>query len=161
MTPRWLLFGLVCPAAPPPEREEGLILQGRHHCVLNLSRGGGRTDVCLDKLQTNGKKMVAAANTIYLSMLGAMKVLVARQVPWTIENPERSLLWWIPEVDMLMQTGANDVLYHACMHGSMRLKSQRLCGPLGSSCLSAECDNTHQHLPWRSKKQLFTSEEAE
>ena len=121
----------------------------------------GRTDVPLDSLQGNGAAKVAQANAIYVTMLEAIAILSSRRIPWAIENPGRSLLWELPEVARLLEEGARDFMYHACMHGGKRLKSQRLRGTLQLDSIVASCDGQHAHLPWKSGDAFFTAEEAE
>ena len=102
-----------------------------------------------------------AANTIYKAMISTIQVLDARRVPWAIQSPWRSLLWWIPEVHALLDSGAVDIDYHACMHGGSRKKGQRVRTTFEMSHLAVVCDGQHEHRPWKLGRQLLTAEEAE
>ena len=73
--------------------------------------------------------MVDTANSIYKAMLVTIEV-ASKGTPWAIMNPERCLLWWIPEVVALLIQSATHVLHHAGMHGGNRMKSQKPRGTL-------------------------------
>ena len=120
-----------------------------------------KRDVALDDLQHKGEEKVRQANALYETMLDAIAILEQRYIPYAIENPDKSLLWSIPEVANLLEGAAKDYLYHACMHGGQRKKSQRLRGTLELSSLCIVCDNAHQHLPWRKGSRLLSAMEAE
>ena len=73
----------------------------------------------------NGERtMVETANSIFKAMLVTIEV-ASKGTPWAIKNPERCLLWWIPEVVALHIQSATHVLHHAGMHGAKRMKSQK------------------------------------
>ena len=88
---------------------------------------------------------------------------------WALENPRRSLLWWIALIaEILHLDGVFDVDYQACMHGGTRDKWQRLrTNVKGLQQLAVACDGTHVHQTWGSRmvdgqfKGFHTDEEAE
>ena len=121
----------------------------------------GRTDVDLDTLQHGSSARLEAANGVYRAMISAIvSTLQARNIPWAIENPATSLLWWIPEIDDLLKLGAKDYLYDACMHGGTRRKPQRIRSTIDFSSMEALCDGRHEHAPWKRGCRLYMAEEA-
>ena len=104
----------------------------------------------LTGLTPQSASRVRAANVLYDLTVDAANTLTSRGVIWTIENPDRSLFWWLPNVVDLLQGDCADVTFDACMHGSRRKKRSRLrCRPVAPfKGLEAHCDNSHSHLPW-------------
>ena len=94
---------------------------------------------------------VNAANRIYELCATIAKRCSTRGIPWSVENPGRSLFWDIPEIKSLLDiAGCDDVVFDNCMHGGKRPKSSRFrCWPHEHfKPLALKCDNSHTHLPW-------------
>ena len=86
----------------------------------------GRTDI---QLNAQESVRLSRATAIYRFMVRIIPKLEQRGVQWVVENPWRSLLWNIPEVQALLERpGIQDVDYTACIVCSERDKRQRLRG---------------------------------
>ena len=74
------------------------------------------------------------------------------KIGFTIENPSRSLLWWMPEMEALTSSKTNCFRHlSACMWGSNRNKRTALFTNIPAmASMATDCDNTHEHLPWAS-----------
>eukprot|EP00972_Heterocapsa_arctica_P022750 3349186-Heterocapsa_arctica.AAC.1 len=55
---------------------------------------------------------VTTANALIHFTLECIRLCDIANIHWAIENPERSLLWWIQDIVDLLQIGF-DVLYDA------------------------------------------------
>ena len=91
---------------------------------------------------------VRSANMLCDLVAAMCEVLASRQVPWSIENPESSLLWQYPAFLPLLPE-AFEVVLHTCMFGSPRQKKTKLLSSVDwFSALAVECDGSHPHQPW-------------
>ncbi len=113
---------------------------------------------------------VKTANVLYRWCTDAALQLHARGIPWTMENPRRSLFWWLPctlRTAPSTLSEVQDVVFQNCMHGGKRDKWTRLrCGHADAfAALQATCDRSHQHAPWGPKSPscggFYSAEEAE
>ena len=120
----------------------------------------------LPHLQGHNLERLEKANTIYLNCLILISAQrrVSRDV--IIENPSRSILWFIPQFAALLDHGFKDVEFQHCrwtLHSPSRDKWTRLRSTVPSlHLLSGRCCMQHKHLPWgRSGKSFATADEAE
>ena len=107
---------------------------------------------------------VQAANALYALVARVASACNEAGVLWVVENPARSIFWWIPEIVALLELhGVHDVYYDTCMFGGQRLKHQRLRGNFPELAAMGEmCDKAHVHLPYsRSQSGFDTALEAE
>ena len=108
---------------------------------------------------------VASANLIYLQMARFCEWLSSLNISWSVENPERSYMWLLPEWKHL-RSQCLDVVFDSCMWGSCRKKSTRfLTTCVEMLSLAKTCDNKHSHASWqpvrnKSGVQYATSQEA-
>ena len=88
---------------------------------------------------------VATANKLFVLSADICTYLCHCRIPWILENPGRSLFWWVPEVQALMnlegvelgpracsagRKDVDDIFFQHCMHGGARDKWTRLrCYP--------------------------------
>ena len=93
---------------------------------------------------------VEAANILYKLVASLAQELTSKEIFWSIENPWRSLLWWLPDVAALNSLEIDDVVFSNCMFGSRRDKKTRWRHfPAGVfDCLNVRCDGMHSHDPW-------------
>ena len=116
-------------------------------------------------LRGQDKERVDSANVLYDFVVSAAEACSSMNVPWSIENPENSYFWQIPEVvGLLKLPQARDIAYDACMHGGERLKKQRLRANFAElEEIGLRCDGSHTHLDWSFKtgKGFATAAEAE
>ena len=122
---------------------------------------------------------VATANKLFLLSAEICTYLCRRRIPWTLENPRRSLFWWVPEVQALMnlldvelgpracsagRKYVDDIFSQHCMHGGARDKWTRLrCYPATIfASLALSCNNDHEHKPWGAAGpgRFYTADEA-
>ena len=107
---------------------------------------------------------VQAANALYALVARVASACNEAGVLWVVENPARSIFWWIPEIVALLELhGVHDVYYDTCMFGGQRLKHQRLRGNFPElAAMGKMCDKAHVHLPYsRSQSGFDTALEAE
>ena len=108
---------------------------------------------------------VESANLIYLQMARFCEWLSSLNISWSVENPERSYMWLLPEWKHL-RSQCLDVVFDSCMWGSCRKKSTRfLTTCVEMLSLAKTCDNKHSHASWQPIKNKFgvqyaTSQEA-
>eukprot|EP00973_Karenia_brevis_P071233 9897747-Karenia_brevis.AAC.1 len=82
------------------------------------------------------------------------KNLTKKNIAWSIENPQNSLMWCTEGLraleDWLQEQGVfKAVTYQACMHGGQRPKRCKLWYfGLDLTSLEVYCDKSHTHLPW-------------
>lgn len=106
---------------------------------------------------------VSQANKLYMLCAEVFRYCVQEDIFVVLENPRRSLFWWIPEVnDLLKLPGVFDKEYNACMHGGERFKQQTLRTNVPElQHMAGECDESHEHQPYQVKKGEFsTADEA-
>jgi len=122
----------------------------------------------LKNLMGKDKSRVEAANELVRFCLKVIAICKKHSIEWVIENPMRSLLWFLKEVQQLQREGAADANYQACMYGGKRDKWQRLRSSMATiTKLSVQCDKQHPHEPWGPRLQsgvftgFHTDEEAE
>ena len=107
------------------------------------------------------------ANNLWWNALHLIRLCDELKIPWAIENPFDSLLWYTEEYAELIHrktAGAVDAVYHACMFGSERKKRQRVrttSAAVQQRLHQVDCDNGHPHRPWRVHGCFQTAEEAE
>lgn len=111
------------------------------------------------------KQRVEVANELYRLAVDIFRYCVAEDIFVILENPKKSLLWSIPEVQSLLNLPyVQDRNYDACTHGGKRLKHQRLRSNIAElQLLPGECDGSHPHEPYaydRATGQFSTAEEA-
>ena len=108
---------------------------------------------------------VESANLIYVQMTRFCEWLSSLNISWSVENPERSYMWLLPEWKHL-RSQCLDVVFDSCMWGSCRKKSTRfLTTCVEMLSLAKTCDNKHSHASWqpvrnKSGVQHATSQEA-
>ena len=95
----------------------------------------------LDELQ---KKQVTRANTLVRNMLRIVKLALAHNVPFIIENPHSSFLWKLPSMIALAETpGVRMIVCDQCMFGARwRKRTRFLVGavnPLDAEGLARRC----------------------
>lgn len=105
---------------------------------------------------------VDSANKVAAACLRIARQCQRLGIPYTLENPGRSLLWWMPGYAKLLRSSHN-VLFDMCMHGGRRKKYTCLVTNAAVfNQLSRECDGKHDHLPWDSADGRFlTAEESQ
>jgi hypothetical protein len=106
-----------------------------------------------------------SANFIYALFGDVCTDMSAKAIPWVIENPSNSLMWWMDCMTSLNKIDlVGDTLFHACMHGGSRDKLTRLRSSPHSMIMELEsrCDKQHQHRSWASLApgNFETAEEA-
>ena len=109
----------------------------------------------IEGLSDTEQARVNAANTIYLGLSEFLLTCTRQHVPWTVENPARSLLWLIPCVlELQNQTNACFYNYDTCAWGSHRMLQRSLLSTMPQMCgIQASCPGTHEHLPIGRSKQ--------
>ena len=105
----------------------------------------------ISELPDRDQERVFQANFLYKFVADACKVLSARGILWSVENPKNSLSWatsWMSA--MRAGTSCREVHFQHCMHGGTRDKRTMLLvsGDLDLSGLTSECDGKHTHSPW-------------
>lgn len=121
----------------------------------------------LPDLHPKHQVRVQAANTIYAIVAKLCSALRELSVPFTIENPGRSLFWYIDYiVHLLHLPDVMDCVFDSCMLGGTRAKRTRIrCFPgQAFQFLNVLCDQNHAHEPWGSSKHCggwATSDESE
>ena len=90
---------------------------------------------------------VREANRIWFFTYKLIRLLNALEVPWCLENPLSSILWWTPQAQRLIKT-STCITVHYCQYGVAWKKATRLmfgncevqescfrrCHPRGSIC---------------------------
>lgn len=96
------------------------------------------------------KERVDAANKLCRLTAEVCQWASLHTVFWCIENPANSWFWFMPEIAQLLQLpGAQDVVFHNCMHGGSRDKATRFRTNVAELQQPAVlCDKQHEHLPW-------------
>ena len=104
------------------------------------------------------------ANKVYDNAFEIIRVCLVLKVPWLVENPSNSYLWYLSSfADLLERDGVGDAIYDACEFGGDRPKRQRLRGThraLLDHFDAKLCTNTHVHKPWKVDGLPQTSIEA-
>ena len=92
---------------------------------------------------------IDAANAIYLGLSQFLAACTCKSIPWTVENPARSLLWSIPcMLELQNKTHARFYNYDTCAWGSKRMLQRSLLSTMPAMCgIQALCPNNHEHLP--------------
>ena len=121
----------------------------------------GRTDIGMQSLESGAAAKLAATNALYQTVIDAVRLLNLHGVPWAIENPIRSLLWWIPCIARLLAEGARDFVFDACMHGGSRKRSLVVRSTMNLASIVAVCDGNHKHEKWKSAGEFDIATEAE
>eukprot|EP00435_Cladocopium_sp_Y103_P017022 s3000_g4.t1 len=102
----------------------------------------------LPSLRGIHKIKVQAANCLYSFAAKLALLCEEHQVLFTIENPERSLMWLTPYFVPLVERFYMHVV-DACMYGSEHKKSTGLLANFKAPRLMMKCSGNHQHAPWR------------
>ena len=108
---------------------------------------------------------VKKANFLYKWTWKVIKMLDAKNIGWSVENPASSLMWITdPFVEMMQQLGQFDAFsFHTCMFAAKRKKDTAIWTsvPQLRAFLERKCDDSHQHLQWgRTEKGFATAEEC-
>ena len=109
----------------------------------------------LPGLTSNEQARVDAANAIYFGLARFLARCTQMNIPWSIENPARSLLWLIPQIlELQSQTRALFYNYDTCAWGSRRMLQRSFLSTMPEMCgIQAMCNNDHEHLPIGRTKQ--------
>ena len=76
-----------------------------------------------------------------------LRLAQQRGIAWTLEHPQPSLLWYLPEVRRLAE-GSHQVVYDLCSFGSPhRLRRQLLTSCPNLAELGCLCAGNHSHVP--------------
>ena len=122
----------------------------------------------LDGLSAHNQLKVDKANAITDFIVIVIRACCQDKIPFTIENPTRSILWLVHSMKQAIATyklAKYDL--HACMFGSTRKKKTSLL--TNAECFSSlqiKCDDKHSHEAWGVKWEkggwkFATAEEAE
>ena len=121
---------------------------------------------------------VATANRLFVLSAEICTYFCHRRIPWTFENPRRSLSWWVPEVQAFLgpqdvelgpracsagRKYVGDIFFQHCMHGGARDKWTRLrCYPATIfQSLAVSCNNDHVRKQWGAGPgRFYTADEA-
>ena len=88
---------------------------------------------------------VRSANALVEFMSAQCRVLSAKGICWTIENPTNSLMWNYPDLERVIAS-SHSVTFDACMHGSRRKKSTTIrANRSWFQDLQRTCDGSHTH----------------
>ena len=141
---------IVMPGGPVPLRSEA--------CPLGLP----------DLSEVNEAR-VQQANRVYDAIFLLIDDLNAVGSLISIENPERSLFWWMPKTEALLKppySFADSILQHCkyTMNRAMRPKWVRMRASFEAlAAISGECSLNHVHLAWgrRASGEFVTAGESE
>ena len=117
----------------------------------------------VEKMSAKDAIRVAKANQLYALCAEVARFCTAKGIPWTIENPENSLFWHVPDIVALLSLEkVGDIHFENCMLGSSRRKKTRLRAYPASAfeSLAVLCDGSHSHPPWRRGPAFSTSLEC-
>ncbi|CAE7559207.1 unnamed protein product [Symbiodinium natans] len=105
----------------------------------------------LPSLNGVDRAKVEAANQIYTKLGRFLQDLGRRAIPWSVENPESSMLWQLPCFQPLVQD--NHVFsFDMCCYGGSRLTHRSLLTScFGLRHFRQRCSGGHEHLPWTPK----------
>ncbi len=103
----------------------------------------------LSTLQGEDRDRVVAANAIYSGLSSFLQKCSRLGIPWSVENPARSLLWATPWFQPLLQV-ASFYNFEACAWGSKRKTDNRFSARLCQ--LQAQCPGNHEHEPYGRKR---------
>ena len=99
-------------------------------------------------LQGDDRERVLAANAIYSGLCNFLQKCHRLNIPWSVENPARSLLWDTPWFQPLLQA-ASFYNFEACAWGSKRKTDKSFLSTLPQMCqLQAQCPGDHEHEPY-------------
>ena len=137
-------------AAPPC----GTCSMARHIRRKGVSAGPLRSKqfpMGLPSLNGVDRAKVEAANQIYTKLGRFLQDLGRRAIPWSVENPESSMLWQLPCFQPLVQD--NHVFsFDMCCYGGSRLTHRSLLTScFGLRHFRQRCSGGHEHLPWTPK----------
>ena len=91
---------------------------------------------------------VNSANQIYLQVCSFCEFLNTLNITWSIENPERSYLWYIGVYKRLAKN-AIFVCFDSVFHGGEKKKATGLLTSLQVlEALAGRCTGDHEHLEW-------------
>eukprot|EP00435_Cladocopium_sp_Y103_P059286 s1864_g21.t1 len=112
------------------------------------------------------KERVKAANRLYEWAAKVIKLCDAHNIPFTVENPENSLLWLTPYFRDLVRKFCFHVV-DACEFGPEHKKSTAFLANFEAPRLRVRCSGQHVHKPWTIHQsesgewQFDTAKEAE
>ena len=106
----------------------------------------------ISTLQGDDRERVLAANAIYSGLSSFLHKCHQLNIPWSVENPARSLLWATPWFQPLLQV-ASFYNFEACAWGSKRKTDKSFLSTLPQMCqLQAQCPGDHEHEPYGRKR---------
>ena len=138
-------------AAPPcgtASRAREIRLSGR--CPQPLRSEAEPED--LSSLTGEDLDRVKAANAIYAGISKLLLKATELHIPWTVENPARSLLW---NTSFMVKLSKHAQFYNfaACAWGSKRPTDKTFLSNCPAFCaLQAECPGDHEHEPYGRKR---------
>ena len=152
---QWIADGKVdaCMLAPPcgtasRAREIPLSKKLRERCGMQPAPlRSTKYPMGLPTLRGTGRLKVETANRLYNFTRRVIDLCLQLDIPFICENPRRSLMWLTDDF-LDLHPKCRFQYIHACMYGSRRRKSTAFLMNFHASRLLAECDNSHEHLPW-------------
>lgn len=97
---------------------------------------------------------VQAANAVYAGCMRIIEWAREKGVTFSLENPHRSLFWWLPQVARLREArNVSDIIFDHCMFGASRQKRQ--CwrtDQVAFGALARTCDGSHKHQSWAARR---------
>jgi len=107
----------------------------------------------LDGLTGIDKVKAETANITYESTCVLIRLCHRFSIAVSVENPENSLFWKIPQiVDLMAELGGYVTLFDNCCHGGTRKKGTSWWATVDwFTCLSARCDGSHFHQKWNAE----------
>ncbi len=109
----------------------------------------------ISSLQGDNLERVRAANAIYSGLSTFLQKCTQLGIPWSVENPARSLLWVTPWFRPLLEV-ACFYNFEACAWGSKRKTDKSFLSTLPQMCqLQAQCPGNHEHEPYGRKRDSF------
>ena len=137
-------------AAPPC----GTCSMARHIRRKGVSAGPLRSKqfpMGLPSLTGVDRAKVEAANQIYTKLGLFLQDLGRRAIPWSVENPESSMLWQLPCFQPLVKDH-HVFSFDMCCYGGSRLTHRSLLTScFGLRHFRQRCSGGHEHLPWTPK----------
>ena len=107
----------------------------------------------LDGLTGIDKIKAETANITYESTCVLIRLCHRFNIAVSVENPENSLFWKIPQIKELMtELKGYMTLFDNCCHGGTRKKGTSWWATVDwFTCLSARCDGSHFHQKWNAE----------
>ena len=107
----------------------------------------------LDGLTGIDKIKAETANITYESTCVLIRLCHRFNIAVSVENPENSLFWKIPQiVELMTELKGYMTLFDNCCHGGTRKKGTSWWATVDwFTCLSARCDGSHFHQKWNAE----------